>query len=237
MMNINLENIIQLKFKTNEAYKALRTNISFIGDDVKVISITSTQPNEGKSVVAFRLACSMGEDNKKVLFIDADIRKSSTINRYMVDKETFGLSHYLVGKRKLDEIIYTSNINDMDIVFTGQIAPNPTELLGNKRFENLLKYGRENYDYVIVDCPPLGSVIDAAIVSQKCDGAVLVIEAGGVSYKAVQNVKKQLETSGVRILGSVLNKIETGGKGYGKGYYGKGYYGYGYGYGYGEEEK
>ena len=222
-MNIEFENLNQLEFKTNEAYKALRTNISFMGDDVKVISITSSRPNEGKSEVSFRLSQSMGEDDKKVLFIDADIRKSVTVTRYMVDKETVGLSHYLAGKKKLEEVIYSTNIRGLDIVFTGQVAPNPAELLGNNRFEELLKYAREKYDYVIVDCPPLGSVIDAAIVSQKCDGAIIVIETDGVSYKAVQDVKKQLENSGVRILGAVLNKIEVSGKGYGKGYYGYGY--------------
>ena len=222
-MNIEFENLNQLEFKTNEAYKALRTNISFMGDDVKVISITSSRPNEGKSEVAFRLSQSMGEDDKKVLFIDADIRKSVTVTRYMVDKETVGLSHYLAGKKKLEEVIYSTNIRGLDVVFAGQVAPNPAELLGNNRFEELLKYAREKYDYVIVDCPPLGSVIDAAIVSQKCDGAIIVIETDGVSYKAVQDVKKQLENSGVRILGAVLNKIEVSGKGYGKGYYGYGY--------------
>lgn len=240
-MKINFENLTQLEFKTNEAYKALRTNISFIGDDVKAISITSSQPNEGKSEVAFRLACSMAEDGKRVLFVDADIRKSVTVTRYGVDKETEGLSHYLAGKSKLEDVIYTTNVDNLDIIFTGKVAPNPAELLGNKRFEDLLTTAKEIYDYIIIDCPPLGQVIDAAIVSKKCDGALIVVEAGNVSYKAAQNVKKQLESSGVRILGAVLNKIEAAGKGYGKGYYGKGYYGkgyygYGYGYGYGEHK-
>lgn len=237
-MKVNFEKLEELDFKTNEAYKALRTNISFCGDDIKVIAMTSSVPNEGKSAVSFHLARSLAEDSKKVLYIDADIRKSVYVVRYGVDIETVGLSHYLTGQKKLEEVIYETSIPNMDTVFTGQVAPNPSELLGNKKFEHLIQSQREKYDYIIIDCPPLGSVIDAAVVARQCDGSIIVVETDNVGYKIVQNVKKQLEQSGCRILGVVLNKVEAGGKGYyGKGYYGKGYYG-GYGsYGeYGSEQ-
>lgn len=236
-MKVTFERLEQLEFRTDEAYKALRTNISFCGDDVKVIAITSSVPNEGKSAVSFHLARSFAEDGKKVLYIDADIRKSVYEARYGVDVETVGLSHYLTGQKKLDEVIYETNIEDLNTIFTGQVAPNPSELLGNHKFEELVSTQRPLYDYIIIDCPPLGSVIDAAVVARQCDGALIVIETDNVGYKIVQNVKRQLEQSGCRILGVVLNKVETTGKGYyGKGYYGKGYYGYG-SYGeYGEKE-
>ncbi len=232
--HIKFENLKELDFKTNEAFKALRTNISFCGDDVKTVAFTSSAPNEGKSSISFRLACSFAEDEKKVLFIDADIRKSVTTARYAVDTETVGLTHYLAGKKKMEEIIYSTSVKNLDAVFTGKTAPNPSELLGGKRFAALLEFAKEHYDYVIVDCPPLGSVIDAAVVARQCDGAVIVAEAGTISRKAVYHVKKQLNQASVRILGVVLNKVEAGGKGYGKGYY-RGY-GYGYGYGYGEKD-
>ncbi|MCM1498346.1 MAG: CpsD/CapB family tyrosine-protein kinase [Clostridium sp.] len=238
-MKVNFEKKKELDFKTNEAYKTLRTNISFSGDDIRVIAFTSSVPNEGKSAVSFNLANSLAEDGKSVLYIDADIRKSVTIARYGVDIETKGLSHYLSGQCKLEEVIYQTNIDRFSIIFTGQIAPNPSELLGSERFKNLLATQRENFDYIIIDCPPLGSVIDAAIVAKECDGAVIVIETDNASYKIVQRVKKQLEQSGCRILGAVLNKVEMGGKGYyGKGYYGN-YYGRYYGnYGdYGSERE
>lgn len=238
-MKVNFEKKKELDFKTNEAYKTLRTNISFSGDDIRVIAFTSSVPNEGKSAVSFNLANSLAEDGKNVLYIDADIRKSVTIARYGVDIETKGLSHYLSGQCKLEEVIYQTNIDRFSIIFTGQIAPNPSELLGSERFKNLLATQREAFDYIIIDCPPLGSVIDAAIVAKECDGAVIVIETDNASYKIVQRVKKQLEQSGCRILGAVLNKVEMGGKGYyGKGYYGN-YYGRYYGnYGdYGSERE
>lgn len=229
-MKINFEKKEQLDFKSNEAYKTLRTNISFSGDDIRVIALTSSIPNEGKSVVAFNLANSLAEDGKKVLYIDADIRKSVTVVRYGVDIETKGLTHYLSGQAKLDQVIYESNIDNLSIIFTGQTAPNPSELLGNDRFKKLLEQEREDFDYIIIDCPPLGSVIDAAIVAKECDGAIIVIETDNASYKIVQRVKKQLDQSGCRILGAVLNKVEMGGKGY----YGKGYYGNYYGRYYGD---
>ncbi|MBO5468863.1 MAG: CpsD/CapB family tyrosine-protein kinase [Lachnospiraceae bacterium] len=233
-MKVNFEKLKDLDFKTNEAYKALRTNISFCGDDIKVIALTSSVPNEGKSAVSFHLARSFAEDNKKVLYIDADIRKSVYVARYGVDVETVGLSHYLTGQRKLDEIIYETSIDNLHTIFTGQVAPNPSELLGNSKFAQLIETQRDKYDYIIIDCPPLGSVIDAAVVARQCDGAIIVIETDNVGYKIVQNVKKQLEQSGCKVLGAVLNKVEVSGKGYyGKGYYGKGYYGKGYYGGYG----
>lgn len=229
-MRVNFEKKQELDFKTNEAYKTLRTNISFSGDDIRVIALTSSVPNEGKSSVAFNLANSLAEDGKQVLFIDADIRKSVTVVRYGVDQETKGLSHYLSGQSKMEDVIYETNVDNFSIVFTGQSAPNPAELLGNDRFKALVAHARDTYDYVVLDCPPLGSVIDAAIIAKECDGAIIVIETDNVSYKVVQRVKKQLEQSGCHILGAVLNKVDMGGKGYG---YGKGYYGNYYGKYYG----
>jgi capsular exopolysaccharide synthesis family protein len=240
-MKVNFEKKKELDYKTNEAYKTLRTNISFSGEGIRVIALTSSVPNEGKSAVSFNLATSIAEDGKKVLYIDADIRKSVTIARYGVDIETKGLTHYLSGQTELEDVIYETNVDNFSIIFTGQVAPNPSELLGTDRFKTMIALAREEYDYVIIDCPPLGSVIDAAIVAKECDGAIIVIETDNASYKIVQRVKKQLEQSGCKILGAVLNKVEMGGKGYG--YYGKGYYGNYYGryygnYGdYGNEDK
>ncbi len=232
---INFENLKELSFKINESYKRIRTNISFSGDDIKTIAITSTVPNEGKTEVSFNICRSFAEDEKKTLFIDADIRKSVLLARYGVDKEAKGLTHYLSGQTKdLNEIICETSIDNLDVIFTGTRSPNPAELLGNEKFAKLIEHARETYDYVIIDCPPLGSVIDAVLVAKVCDGTIIVVETDNVSYKAVQGVKKQLDKSECKVLGAILNKVENSGKGY-YGYY-KGYgYGYGYDkYGYGE---
>lgn len=232
MKHVNFTTLKELDYKTNESYKTLRTNISFCGDDVKAICFTSSIPNEGKSRVSFLTAKALAEDGKRVLYIDADIRKSILVARYDVDEEVIGLTHYLAGKNKLEEVIYETNINKLHAIFTGASVPNPSELLGKHRFETLIQTMREAYDYIVIDCPPLGSVIDAAIVARHCDGAVIVVEAGNVSYHIVQKVKEQLDKSGCQILGVILNKVEMSSKGYGYGY-GK-YYGRYYGKYYGK---
>lgn len=146
------------------------------------------------------------------------------MGHYRVDRETRGLSHYLVGQESAENVTYNTNIENMEVIFAGPSTPNPAELLGNVRFEEILRTERENYDYILIDSPPLGSVIDAAIIARNVDGAVIVVESGVISYKMVQKVKSQLEKSGCRILGAVLNKVNQENKEYYGGYYSK-YYG------------
>lgn len=231
MEKIVFENIKELDFKINESFKRVRTNISFSGENIKAIAVTSSVPNEGKTDVSFNIARSFADDGKKTLFIDGDIRKSVALARYGVDKEVEGLSHFLSGQAELDDVICETSVDNLYCIFTGIKSPNPAELLGSKRFKNMIENCKENYDYIIIDCPPLGSVIDAVLVAKVCDGSILVIESDYVSYKVVQNVKKQLEKGGCKILGAILNKVPNGGKGYYGNYKGNsGYYDdYGYG--------
>lgn len=221
MLQINLEKINQLNFRSNEAYKSLRTNIQFCGSDVKMICITSSLPNEGKSNVSFNLAKSLAESGKKVIFIDADLRRSVIVGRYKPDQSVLGLTHYLSGQNELSEVLYESNIENLDIIFTGPVPPNPAELLGSQNFNELLTVFRKVYDYIIIDTPPIGSVIDSAIVAEQCDGVVLVVEANKISYKYAQKMLRQLEKGHTKVLGAVLNKYDFSGKSYGYGYNGK----------------
>lgn len=218
----------ELDYRTNESYKTLRTNIQFCGDDVKVLTFTSCTPNEGKSSVSFNLAVSFAEVGKKVILIDADLRKSVLIGRYKVGKVENGLSHYLSGQTDLDNVVCNTNFDNLDIIFAGSYCPNPSELLEHSRFSELISKLRAEYDYVIIDTPPLGSVIDSAIVAKISDGTVLVIETNEISYRFAQKVKEQLQKSGCRILGAVMNKVVMDNKGYYGRYYGK-YYGKYYG--------
>lgn len=221
---IEIKRMDEQDYGRREALNSLRTNLQFCGDDIKVLLLTSCTTNEGKSTISMQLALSLGEAGKRTLLIDADLRKSVLVGRHGMhaDKEIKGLSHYLSGQEKIEDVIYESSLEKVDMIVAGPVVPNPTELLGNRYFEKLLEYGRENYDMVIIDSPPLGSVIDTAVIAPKCDGAVIVIESGAISYRFVQDVKKQLEMTGCRILGAVLNKVELE-KGSYKGYY-KGYY-------------
>ncbi len=220
---VNFEMRKELDNSTKEAYKSLRTNIQFCGADVKVISLTSCTPNEGKSSVTFNMAAVFAESGKKVLMIDADMRKSVLAGRYRVGNVDGGLAHLLAGQKKFDEVCMNTDIEGMDIIFAGPVVPNPSELLDGENFRNLIAKCREEYDYVFIDTPPLGSVIDSAIVAKTVDGAVIVVEADSISYRFAQNVKQQLEKSGVKILGAILNKVAMKGSKYGKyyGHYGK----------------
>lgn len=236
MASINIERLRKLDYRSNEAYKNLRTNIQLCGSDIKVIMVTSATPNEGKSSVSFNLAVSLAEAGKKVIFIDADLRKSVLVGRYKINKSVKGLTHFLSGQANFDEVMYATNVENLFTVFSGPVPPNPAELLGNKTFKLLVKTLRETYDYVIIDTPPLGNVIDSAIVAQECDGAAFVIAANGVSHKFIQKSIDQLEKTNCKILGAVLNKVDMSENGYYGKYYGN-YYGKYYGNYSGKESK
>lgn len=226
---MKFEKIDNLDYSTREALNSLRTNLRFCGDKVNVICLTSCTPNEGKSTISINLARTIAEDHKKVILIDADLRKSVLVGRHKAhaEEDIKGLSHYLTGQVNASMVIYETNFKNMDIIFSGPLTPNPTELLGNQYFTDLLDKLKESYDMIIIDTPPLGTVIDTAVIAPNCDGAVLVIEADAISYKYVQNVKKQLEKTGCKILGAILNKVDVNNKAYYNYYYKK----------YGEEYK
>lgn len=224
MNNIIFNELEELDYGRREAFNSLRTNIQFSGADIKTIMITSCGPNEGKSTVSFELARSIADGGKSVVLIDGDLRKSVMINRYKIQrgvKPIRGLSHYLSNQAEMSEVICSTNVPGMDIVMTGPLSPNPTELLNSELFDNLIYSLRAAYDVVVIDAPPLGSVIDAAVIAPKSDGVIMVIEADATSRRAAVNVKKQLEMSGCKILGAVLNKVKVEKSGYYYKYYGE----------------
>ena len=134
-----------------EAIKTLRTNMQFSGVETKSIVITSCYPNEGKSDVAFQLGIEIGKMGKKVLVLDADIRKSSYIKRFQIKQKIEGLSQYLSGQVSKEQIIYSTNYRNVDIIFSGPYAPNPSELLEQELFSKLIEEARNAYDYVLID--------------------------------------------------------------------------------------
>ena len=191
-----------------EAVKILRTNIQFTGKDIKSVLLTSCYPIEGKTDIVFQLAVEMGKAGKRVVIVDADIRKSGFIKRYALNEEIPGLSQFLSGQAEKKQIVCSTGYDNTDIILSGLVAPNPSELLGQTIFSDLLHELREDYDYVLLDTPPVGSVVDAVVAAQACDGAVIVIESGLVSHKAAQKTLAQLRKSGCSILGAVLNKVD-----------------------------
>ncbi len=216
-------------YALTEAFRTLRTNIQFCGDDIKSIVFTSFGENEGKSTIVVNLARSMAETGKSVLVIDSDIRKSVMIRelkpRTENGKNIYGLSHFLSGQRQVEDVIYeVKQQPNLHMIFSGPYVPNSAELLGNRYMERLIKYAKERYDFVLIDASPLGMVIDAAVLSTNCDGAVIVVSQGSCNRRQIAGIKRQLTQSGVKILGSVMNKVNIKRGGYYGHYYGK-YYG------------
>lgn len=233
MRKIAIKDIRKQDYFYSESIKTLRTNIQLSGKSIKTILVTSCFPNEGKSDVVFQLAKEMGMAGKKTVLLDADIRKSVLVQRYLVDSDVKGLSQYLSGQAPVRDILYGTNYENMDVIFAGPMAPNPSELLNGKVFAKLMIELKQRYDYVLIDTPPMANVVDAAIVGKVCDGAILLIESGFVGYRAAQKAIKQLEKSGTHMLGAVLNKVDARKEKY------YSYYSYGskYGYGYGQNHE
>lgn len=202
-------NLPEIKdYRLTEGLNQLKTNLAFCGKDIKVITMTSSVPNEGKSSVSFDLSKTMAEGGKKILMVDADLRKSVLAAKYHIQGIDKGLSHYLTGQAEIEDIIYETETEGFYLTVAGPLSPDPTSILDSEQFQKFIDKVREDYDYVIIDAPPLGVVIDAVIIGKYCDGAVLVIEQGVIKRKVVQDVIKQLKRGGVRILGAVLNKVD-----------------------------
>lgn len=195
-------------YRMVEGLNQLKTNLSFCGKDIKVITMTSSVANEGKSAISLDLARTLAEGGKKILMVDADLRKSVMAARYHIQGIEKGFSHYLTGQAEMDDIIYQTEIEGLYLTVAGPLSPDPTSLLDSEQFEGFIKKVRDEFDYVIIDAPPLGIVIDAVIIGKYTDGAVIVIEQGVIKRKIVQDVIKQLKRGEVRILGAVLNKVD-----------------------------
>ena len=233
MEQIAISRFITKKFQATEAMKTLRTNLMFSGPQYRVIGLTSFSAAEGKSTVSLQLAASLAQTGKRVLLMDADLRKSVLVNRLRLRSKVLGLSHYLSDQAKKSELINETDVPGLYLMFAGTRVTNAAELLGNEKFATMTKELKKVFDYVIVDAAPVGQVIDCAVMAPALDGILLVIDTTHNSYKLERRIKQQLEMAGAKILGVVLNKVDMEDRG---GYYGKAY-GYGYGEGYGDVEK
>lgn len=236
-------------FYLQEAYRALRTNVNFALADMegsKVIMVTSALQGEGKSLTALNLAIALGSMDKKVLLIDCDLRRPR-MARLMNLNALAGLSNLLMDFGLMDVAVINSEEHGIDFILAGDIPPNPAELLASVRMQKLVEKMRGQYDYVILDSPPVDLVADAVALSSQCDGVLFVVRANQTERGAVIHGIDQLKYAGANVIGFVFNGVtsETA-RGYGKYRYRKfarngGYrkfyrYGYRYGYGYGSND-
>jgi capsular exopolysaccharide synthesis family protein len=204
-MQVELQDFTIGSYSKNEAYKALRTNLMFCGNDKKVIVFTSCHPAEGKTTTVMHLARTLTEIGKSVLVIDGDMRRSVVAARYGITGVQCGLSQYLSGQVEKKDIICETQFAGFHIVFAGFYPPNPVELLDSERFRSFVAEVREEYDYVLIDNPPVVDIVDAIVTAKCCDGAILVVAKGTDSIRQVKTCKQQIERTGCAILGVVLN--------------------------------
>lgn len=194
--------------KAEEYYNALCTNIQLSGDKLKVISVTSVNPGEGKTTTSISIAWSFARAGYKTLLIDGDTRNSVMLGVFKSREKITGLTEFLSGTADLSHGLCDTNIENLFVVQSGTVSPNPTALLQSKNFNDMIETLRKYFDYIIIDTPPIGIVIDAAIITQKCDASILVTATGEANKRDIQKAKQQLKQTGKLFLGVVLNKLD-----------------------------
>ena len=219
------------KSPVSEAYRTIRTNIQFAGVDkaMKTIVFTSTAQDEGKSTVVANLGIVMAQAGQKVVIMDCDFRNPTQHRLFKLQNK--GLSNCIATGKDVLEIVQSSGTPGLDILTSGPVAPNPSEILASNRMKTVIEELKEKYDYVLIDTPPVLPVTDSSVIGSIADGTILLTAWNQITPAMAKEAKTRLEQAGAKILGVVLNKVEVASKGYGYGY------GYGYYYYYGHEEK
>lgn len=200
-----------------ESYKSLRTNLLYT-ENVHVIAVTSSMMGEGKSSTSFQLAKSFAQLGKKTLLIDCDLRKAY-LKRYLkVHKKVVGLSELLSGQ--VDDAVYSTDLDNLSLMMSGKSPVNPSELLSGDIFGKIIDKLRKEFDYIIVDTPPITVGPDTSIIGRVVDGVVLVVRNDFVKKITIQRCKQDIIRNGGKILGVVLNRVTKYQDDYYYGYYG-----------------
>lgn len=200
-----------------EAYRGIRTSIEFsnLDEELKVITVTSSMQNEGKSTVMANLAVSFANLDKKVLIMEGDLRNPS-VHRMFNISNIKGLTDILLQNKVFADCVHCTDIKNLHVLTCGAMPPNPSEMLSSKKIKDFINSLREYYDYVFIDAPPIGIVTDAGIISTYSDGCIFVVGSGEADIEMAKYAKERLEKVGANILGVVLNKFDASGA---NGYY------------------
>ncbi|HWP91128.1 MAG TPA: polysaccharide biosynthesis tyrosine autokinase [Thermodesulfobacteriota bacterium] len=205
----------------SEAFRVIRTSILYSSPDhaPRSLLVTSTQPLEGKTTSASNLALSMVQSGLKVVLVDGDLRKPRLHKLFLSNGNAFGLSTYLVGKMELSGVISKANVEGLDLIPSGPIPPNPAELLGSRRMKELIDCLLQEYDQVIIDAPPITGFADSRLLSRSVDGVLIVTSVGITQRQPLRSCIEEILRVGGRIIGTIVNRLETGRNKYGYSYY------------------
>ena len=219
-----------------EQFRAIRTNIEFaqVDGQMKSLLVSSCIPAEGKSTISSNLAIVMAQTEKRILIVDADMRKPTLHKTFHIDNKQ-GLSTLVANPEvKFNQVINHNQELDLYLLPCGPIPPNPSELLGSARMLAVMKELNQYFDFIIYDAPPITAVADPQILATRVDGVLMVSRFGYVTKEEVRAAKEALDNVNANIIGYVMNGVPSG---EGSGYYSYYKYGYGYGYGYGHNEE
>ena len=199
----------QPKSPISEQYRTIRTNIEFsmVDQELKTLVCTSPNPSEGKSTTISNLAITFAAQGKKILFVDTDLRKPTLHKRFRVENRN-GLTNVLTKHVKLEDSIAQTDVENLWLLPSGPIPPNPAEILGSNAMKEFVEVVKENFDLVIFDTPPILAFTDAQILGHLCDGALLIIKSNGTEKNELQRAKELLDKANVNILGVILNGVE-----------------------------
>ncbi|MBO8157751.1 MAG: CpsD/CapB family tyrosine-protein kinase [Bacillaceae bacterium] len=191
----------------SEQYRTIRTNIEYasVDQEMKSIMVTSAGPGEGKSTTVANLAVVFAQQGKKVLLVDADLRKPTVQYTFRADS-TYGLTNLLTKQKSPQQTIQQSQVENLSILPSGPIPPNPAELLGSNAMKGLMEYLSQEYDIILFDVPPVLAVTDAQVLANECDGVILVVQSGGTDVDASKKAKEALLNAKGKLLGVVLNQ-------------------------------
>jgi len=194
----------------SESYRSLRTSLQFasVDGDIKTVVVTSPAPKEGKTLTASNLAITEAQAGRKTLLLDTDLRKPMIHHLFKLKKDD-GISKVLTGELKLDDAIKKTGIENLSVITSGPIPPNPSELLGSKKMKEVLTELKERFDMIILDSPPMIAVTDPSVLGQEVDGVLLVIRSGRTTREIAEKAKSNAEYVHIKLLGVVLNDIDV----------------------------
>lgn len=225
MKQAKLNQVKPLDYTCEEALNSICTALTFSGRELKKIVLTSQDQSDGKSWMTMHIAAMLSQRGRRVLLIDADLRRSALVHRHRIhfEGEQLGLAHYLTGQCELNDCIYETNLYGMCFLPAGRDVANPVTLMDTPYFTEMLDTLAKNFDLVLIDAPPVGMVVDAAEIAGSCDGSVIVVHYNKTHMRDVAECKRKMEQSGTPVLGCIINKVAFDSLS-AKKYYNRGYY-------------